>query len=84
MDPKAFSGSATASLNAKASLVIPIADITIPTTNVTPSTDGGPSTLSFTYPSQFPPPLGTTTSKHAGSQPIGLDTLTQISAARRP
>lgn len=86
VDPKAFSGSATATLNARASLsvpllgVIPIADIAIPTTNVVPSTDGGPSSLFFSYPSQFPPPLGTTTSKHAGSQPIGLDTLTQVSA----
>lgn len=85
VDPKAFSGSATASLNARASLTIlgltvPIADITIPTTNITPSTDGGPSSLFFSYPTQFPPPLGTTTSKHAGSQPIGLDTITQVSA----
>ncbi|HUR24084.1 MAG TPA: hypothetical protein VMZ73_09460 [Acidimicrobiales bacterium] len=80
VDPKAFSGSATASLNARVSLLVPIADITIPTTNVTPSTDGGPTNLSFNYPSEFPPPLGTTTSKHAGSQPIGLGTLTQISA----
>jgi uncharacterized membrane protein len=61
-------------------VTVPIADITIPTTNVTPSTDGGPSSLFFSYPSQFPPPLGTTTSKHAGSQPIGLDMITQVSA----
>ena len=85
VDPKAFSGSATASLNARVALNIlglpvNIADVTIPTTNVTPSTDGGASTLSFSYPTQFPPPLGTVTSKHAGSQPLGLDTLTQISA----
>lgn len=80
VDPKAFSGSATASLNARVSLLVPIADITIPTTNVTPTTDGGPTDLFFSHPSQFPPPLGTTTSKHAGSQPIGLGTLTQVSA----
>lgn len=85
VDPKAFAGSATASLNARVSLSVlgipvPIADVIIPTTNVTPSTDGGPSDLFFSYPAQFPPPLGTTTSKHAGSQPIGIGTLTQISA----
>ena len=85
VDPKAFAGSAAASLNARVSanvlgIPVPIADVTIPTTNVTPSTDGGPTDLFFSYPSQFPPPLGTVTSKHAGSQPIGLDTLTQISA----
>lgn len=85
VDPKAFAGSATASLNARVSLSVlgipvPIADVIIPTTNVTPSTNGGPSDLFFSYPTQFPPPLGTTTSKHAGSQPIGIGTLTQISA----
>lgn len=86
VDPQAFAGSATASLNARVFLnvlllgTIPIADVTIPTTNVTPSTDGGPANLSFSYPSEFPPPDGTTTSKHTGSSPVGLDALTQISA----
>jgi len=40
-----------------------------------PTTDGGATDLSFTYPTEFPPPLGTETSKHAGSQPVGLSGL---------
>jgi uncharacterized membrane protein len=81
VDPTAFGGSATASLNARVGLLgIPIADVTIPTTNVVPSTNGGAANLTFNYPSEFPPPAGTTTSKHTGSQPIGLSTLTQITA----
>jgi uncharacterized membrane protein len=83
VDPSAFSGSVGATLNARAYLqvlfsVVPIADIVIPTTNVVPTTDGGPTDLTFLYPSQFPPPLGTTTSQHAGSNPVGLNGLTQV------
>ena len=82
VDPSAFSGSATASLDVYATVVLlgDIPVLRIPTTNVVPSTNGGPSNLTFSYPSEFPPPLGTTTSKHAGSQPIGLNGLTQITA----
>ncbi len=85
VDPQAFSGSATASLNARVFLnlllsVVPIADVTIPTTNTTPETNGGPGDLFFSHPTQFPPPDGTTTSKHHGSDPIGLATPTLISA----
>jgi uncharacterized membrane protein len=85
VDPTAFSGSASASLNARVALNIlgipvNIADITIPTTNVVPSTDGGAANLSFSFPTEFPPPNGTTTSKHTGSQPIGLSSLTNITA----
>jgi len=80
VDPTAFSGSATASLDVYASVIllgdIPI--LRIPTTNVVPATNGGPTDLTFSYPTQFPPPLGTTTSKHAGSSPIGLSGLTTI------
>lgn len=86
IDPTAFAGSATASLNARVSLsvpllgTIPIADVTVPTTNVTPTTDGGATDRFFSHPTEFPPPDGTTTSKHAGSNPLGLDALTQITA----
>ena len=82
VDPTAFSGSATSSLNAlvAVALIGNIANVTIPTTNVVPTTDGGASDLTFAYPSEFPPPAGTTTSKHTGSQPIGLSTLTQVTA----
>ena len=86
VDPTAFSGSISASLNARVALAvplvgtIPIADVAIPTTEAVPSTDGGPSDLSFSYPTEFPAPLGTETSKHAGSQPIGLSTLTSVTA----
>ena len=76
VDPKAFSGSVSATLNARVSTIIPIADVAIPVTSAVPTTNGGPSSLSFSYPTEFPPPLGTTTSKHAGSQPIGLSGIT--------
>jgi uncharacterized membrane protein len=82
VDPAAFSGSATASLDVYASVLVlgDIPILRIPTTNVVPSTNGGPSDLTFSYPTQFPPPLGSTTSKHAGSQPIGLQSLTTFTA----
>ena len=81
VDPSAFSGSISASLDATVTLLgINVATVNIPETSVVPSTDGGAGTLSFSYPSQFPPPLGTETSKHWGSQPIGLSGLTQITA----
>lgn len=82
VDPSAFSGSIAASLTASVSVALlgNVATVDIPETSVVPSTDGGAGTLSFSYPSQFPPPLGTTTSQHWGSQPIGLSGLTQITA----
>jgi len=77
VDPSAFSGSASTTLKVYADVVllgnIPILDI--PTTSVVPATDGGPSDLVFNYPAEFPPPLGTETSKHAGSAPVGLNGL---------
>ena len=76
VDPSAFSGSASTTLRvfSKVLLVeVPILDIQ--TTSVVPVTNGGPSDLSFTYPAEFPPPAGTSTSKHAGSQPVGLNGL---------
>lgn len=80
VDPTAFAGSIAATLTVSANVIllgnIPI--LSIPTTNVLPSTDGGATNLTFAYPAQFPPPNGTTTTKHAGSQPIGLQALTNI------
>jgi uncharacterized membrane protein len=81
VDPSAFSGSISANLTAGVTLLgLPVATVNIPETSVVPSTDGGAGTLSFSYPSQFPPPLGTSTTQHWGSQPIGLSSLTQITA----
>lgn len=76
VDPTAFSGSASGSLHVAA--LLPIADI--PITDVVPSVDGPPVDQTWSYPSQFPPPLGTSTTQHAGSQPIGLQSLTNINA----
>lgn len=84
VDPTAISGSISASLTARVSLsvfllgTIPIADVTIPTSNVVPHTDAPPSDLTFSHPTEFPPPDGTMTSKHTGSQPLGLNGLTNI------
>jgi len=81
VDPSAFSGSIAANLTAGVTLLgLNVATVNIPETSVVPSTDGGAGTLSFSYPSQFPPPLGTSTTQHWGSQPIGLSSLTQITA----
>jgi uncharacterized membrane protein len=81
VDPTAFSGSATASLDVYATVLFTETRVlTIPTTNVTSLTDGAPTNLTFNYPSEFPPPLGTRTSKHAGSNPIGLNGIVSVSA----
>ncbi|HUQ63131.1 MAG TPA: hypothetical protein VM121_05220 [Acidimicrobiales bacterium] len=75
VDPKAFSGSATlATLRVKL-LGLPLLDV--PTTNVTPSIDGPAVDVSFSYPGEFSP---TAASKHIGSQPVGLQSLTNVTA----
>jgi len=80
-DPNAFSGSAATSLDVYADVVllgnIPV--LRLPTTSVVPTTDGGATDLSFSYPTQFPPPLGTATTQHAGSQPVGLSGIMTFS-----
>lgn len=71
-DPQAFAGSAVVSTLRVSSLgLIPILDVAV--TSFTPSVDGPAVSLSFSYPSEFAPPAF---SKHAGSQPIGLQSLT--------
>lgn len=75
-DPKAFSGAArVTTLRASTLLNLPLLDIR--TTSATPAVDGPAVSLSFAHPSQFsPPPF----SKHAGSQPVGLQSLTSVTA----
>ncbi len=46
-------------------------------TSFTPTIDGPAVPLSFSYPTEFTP---TAASKHAGSQPVGLQTLTTYTA----
>jgi len=71
--PNAFSGSAATSLDVYATVgILDIPILKLPTTSVVPTTPGGTTDLSFIYPTQFPPPLGTATTQHAGSQPVGL------------
>ena len=71
-DPKAFDGlGKTATLRASTLLGIPLLDVG--TTTATPSVDGPPVALSFSYPTEF-----LTTTKHAGSQPLGLQSLTSV------
>jgi len=75
-DPKAFSGpNASSTLEVKA-LVGLVHLLGIQTTTSTPSIDGPAVDLSFSYPNEFAPPG---TSKHAGSQPVGLQSLTNVS-----
>jgi len=80
VDPSAFSGSATTSTPLRLSAVVlavrvPLLDIG--TTSVVPSTDAPAQDVTFSYPSEFFP---TGTSKHVGSQPIGLQALTTFTA----
>ena len=55
--------------------IVPVLDVGI--TTFTPTIDGPAVPLSFSYPTEFTP---TAASKHAGSQPIGLQTLTTHTA----
>ncbi len=68
-DPKAFDGAAQVTSLHATLLGLPVLDVQ--TTSATASIDGSPSNLTFAYPSEF-----LTTTKHAGSQPIGLASLT--------
>jgi uncharacterized membrane protein len=71
-DPKAVSGSAQATTLRVSTLgLLPILDVGV--TSFTPSIDGPAVPLTFSYPSEFAPPAF---SKHAGSQPVGLQSLT--------
>ena len=76
-DPKAFDGAArVTTLRVSTLLNIPVLDVQ--TTSATPSVNGPPVDLSFSYPSQFTPPADPPFSKHAGSQPVGLQSLTSV------
>lgn len=77
VDPQAFSGSvatSTVHVTLVAGLV-PVLDIG--TTTVTPAVDGPPVDVSFAYPGEFTP---TAASKHVGSQPVGLSSLTNVTS----
>jgi len=74
-DPHAFAGTAQVTTLRVSTLgLLPILDVGI--TSLTPSVNGPPVSLSFSYPSEFAPPAF---SKHAGSQPVGLQSLTTFS-----
>ena len=76
-DPKAVDGvalSTSTPLRVRV-LGLPILDVGV--TSFTPTIDGPAVPLSFSYPTEFTP---TAASKHAGSQPIGLQTLTTYTA----
>lgn len=76
VDPQALAGVAqVTTLHVTTLGLVPILDMA--TTSLTPSVDGPASDVSFAYPSEFaPPPF----SKHVGSQPIGLGSLTGFTA----
>ncbi len=83
VDPHAFYGSATTGTPLRLSALVlgirvPLLDI--PVTSSVPSVDGAATDLFWSHPSEFPPPEGTETTKHAGSQPIGLQGVTQLTA----
>ncbi|MCA1690830.1 MAG: hypothetical protein LC733_01030, partial [Actinobacteria bacterium] len=83
--PLAFSGPVTTSglhldLTLLNLLGIPVgATLDIPaTTTINPGIDGPSQDKFWSFPAQFPPPDGTQTTQHAGSQPVGLQSLTNI------
>jgi tight adherence protein G len=80
VDPSAFSGSVSTVLRVSSLLGLPLLDI--PTTSVVPSTNAPAQDVSFSYPNEFvPPPAGfPAVSKQVGSQPVGLGSLTQVTA----
>jgi uncharacterized membrane protein len=75
VDPLAFSGSAAVTTLQVKILGLPI--LNIQTTSATPSIDGPPVDVVFSYPSEFTPSAA---SKHVGSQPVGLQSLTTVTA----
>lgn len=77
VDPTAIAGTAKSSaLSVTTLLNIPL--LTVNQSNVTPlSVDSPPQDLAFAYSTDFSPPNDV--SKHMGSQPIGLQTLNNIS-----
>ncbi|MEA2900479.1 MAG: hypothetical protein QOH36_366 [Actinomycetota bacterium] len=75
-DPNAVTGVAQlTTLRVSVLSIVPVLDVGI--TTFTPTIDGPAVPLSFSYPSEFAPPAF---SKHAGSQPVGLQTLTTHTA----
>ncbi len=75
-DPHAFAGTAqVTTLRVNTLGLLPILDVAM--TSLTPSVDGPASTLAFSYPTEFHPTAG---SKHVGSQPIGLQSLTTFTS----
>jgi len=74
-DPVAFAGSAQVTTLRVKILGLNILDVGV--TSLTPSVDGPAANLTFSYPSEFSPPAF---SKHTGSQPIGLQSLTTYSS----
>ena len=81
VDPSAFSLSAAATLDIVSTVAfIEIPVLRVPVSGVNSAVNGAPVDLFFSYPSQFPPPLGSTTTKHAGSNPVGLRNLLNLSA----
>ncbi len=75
VDPSAFSGSISTTLRVSTVLGLPLLDV--PTTSAVPNTDAPAQDVPFSYPSEFWPTAG---SKHVGSSPVGLGSLTQFSA----
>lgn len=75
-DPSALSGTLKSSSLAVTTLgLLPL--LTVDQSNVTAAVDGPAQDIPFTYSADFSPP--NTTSKHIGSQPLGLQALNTIS-----
>jgi uncharacterized membrane protein len=78
VDPKALSGSVAVASDNLIVRALGINILRISTTSVTPEVNGAASSHFFPYPGQFSPPG--TYSHHFGSQPVGLQSLTNLSA----
>lgn len=84
-DPKAFSATGTSTLEVSAMVLLArVPLVRVPTTGIVSSIDGPPADRFFAYPSEFPPPAGTYTSKQVGSEPLGLGGLTTFTQSGPP
>lgn len=79
-DPKAFSGTGTATLELSAMVLLArVSLLRVPTTGTVSEVDGPAEDVFFAYPAEFPPPAGTYTTKQVGSDPLGLGSLANFS-----
>jgi len=83
IDPQAVGGTATTDANgivvSADVLFVNVPLVRVPVTTAATMVDGPAVDRVWSFPTQFPPPDGTTTTQSVGSEPIGLANLTDFS-----